>query len=273
MRSRRASRGVGETTSIAMDGAGHDELVVVSGSTLHRLPLNGGRARRVSLPLDFTVQSAAVGERWIVVGGVPVADRVGRRETSPEGTLAVFDIDTGDPVFRQSVPIVTRPQQYPRLYASTVLVALDEARSTVAVTTRWQDGFGHDPTRSRQAVITRIGERQPLATVTVPFDVFDLDVPSAGALRLRGREANQTFSTETGARLASGEEQLELAGGRRVLWGTHRVEVLDAAGALLAEKVLFPRVASVVRTGDDRVMILDSTGTVHVLAAPPRSSE
>ncbi len=196
------------------------------------------------------------------------------RQRRVEGRAAeAFDCAACGCVFRQSVPIVTRPQQYPRLYASTVLVALDEARSTVAVTTRWQDGFGHDPTRSREAVITRIGERQPLATVTVPFDVFDLDVPSAGSLRLRGGEANETFSTDTGERLASGEEQLELAGGRRVVWGAHRVELLDAEGALLAEKVLFPRVASVVRTGDDRVMILDATGTVHVLAAPPRSSE
>jgi len=122
-------------------------------------------------------------------------------------------------------------------------------------------------------VITRIGERQPLSTVSVPFDVFDIDVPSAGSLRLRGEQSNETFSTDTGARLASGEEQLELAGGRRVLWGTHRVELLDAAGALLAEKVLFPRVASVVRTGDDAVMILDQTGGVHVLAAPPLHPE
>jgi len=101
------------------------------------------------LPLDFRVQSAAVGERRIVVGGVRVADSEGRSETPSEGTLAVFDIDTGDPVFRQSVPIVTRPQQYPGLFASTVLVALDEERSTVASTTRWRDGFGHTPTRAR----------------------------------------------------------------------------------------------------------------------------
>ena len=216
--------------------------------------------------VDFSVSRLLVGDAYIALAGKPTGDDEKKAE---KGIIQILDHETLAPISRIEIPFFDGTLHYDAVYRTDFNDwSISSKEGLIAVSTRWQDGYGHGYSLSRNTRIFDIpsGKQVNVITSNKPGGSINFDSQEPELVRI-SREAGgwYVYQARDGKYVryepATSTYTHKLEGGGKLEWSRDTLRIGDRAaffpGTIRSVVVDEKKNLIVAQTGGNELMFFD----------------
>tara|TARA_R110000751_G_scaffold10055_4_gene37387 strand:+ start:8632 stop:13500 length:4869 start_codon:yes stop_codon:yes gene_type:complete len=216
--------------------------------------------------VDFSVSRLLVGDAYIVLAGKPIGDDEKKAE---KGIVQILDHETLAPLSRIEIPFFDGTLYYDAVYRTDFNdVSISSKAGLLALSTRWQDGYGHGYSVSRNTRIFDVlsGKQVKVISSSQPGESIDFDSKDAELVRIQQKSGGwYVYQARDGKYVrfdpATSTYTHKLEGGGKLEWSRDTLRIGDRAaffpGTIRSVVVDEKKNLIVAQTGGNELMFFD----------------